>query len=164
MSKGLVVALCVGAALLALPLLSRLAQKPETLPAAPAPTAPVQSSAPAMETPPSSPPGTPAIVSLDPPNGATNVSPGKREIRATFNMPMGAGFSWTGGGPTFPGAPNQKPYWTPDRKTCVLPIALQPNSSYRLGLNSPSFKNFRSESGVPLTPVVYKFSTGPAGS
>jgi len=41
----------------------------------------------------------------------------------------------------------------------VLPVELKPNSQYRLGLNSQSFKNFQSADGVPLAPVVYTFKT-----
>jgi hypothetical protein len=81
-------------------------------------------------------------------------------LRVTFNVPMGGGCSWTGGGPEFPTIPEGKePFWTEDHKTCVLPVALKPNSQYRLGLNSPSFKNFQSAGGVPLEPVVYTFKT-----
>ena len=102
----------------------------------------------------------PKIVSLNPANGAKDVSPELKELRVTFNMPMGPGFSWTGGGPQFPTIPEgQKPGWTEDGKTCVLPVALKPNTQYRLGLNSPSFKNFRSAKGVPLVPVAYTFKT-----
>jgi len=102
----------------------------------------------------------PRIVSIKPPIGAQDVSPGLTELRVTFNVPMQAGFSWTGGGPQFPTIPDgKKPFWMEDRKTCVLPVALNPNTSYRLGLNSPSFKNFRSAQGVPLAPVVYTFKT-----
>lgn len=102
----------------------------------------------------------PKIVSLTPANGAKDVSPDLKELRVTFNVRMGAGCSWTGGGPQFPTIPEgQKPSWTEDGKTCVLPVALKPNTQYRLGLNSPSFKNFRSAKGVPLAPVVYTFKT-----
>ena len=102
----------------------------------------------------------PEIVSVKPPIGAQDVSPSLKELRVTFNMPMGEGFSWTGGGPQFPTLPEgKKPFWTEDRKTCVLPVELKPNTQYRLGLNSPSFKNFKSAEGVPLAPVVYTFKT-----
>jgi hypothetical protein len=51
--------------------------------------------------------------------------------------------------PMYPSSPEGKrPYWTEDHKTCVLPVQLNPGSEYRLGLNSPSFRNFRSASGV----------------
>ena len=44
----------------------------------------------------------PRVVSLNPPNGARDVDPAIAELRVTFDMPMGGGFSWTGGGPEFP--------------------------------------------------------------
>jgi len=102
----------------------------------------------------------PMIVALTPKNGAQDVDPKITELRVTFNVPMGGGFSWTGSGPMYPSSPEGKrPYWTEDHKTCVLPVQLNPGSEYRLGLNSPSFRNFRSASGVPLEPVVYGFKT-----
>jgi hypothetical protein len=42
----------------------------------------------------------------------------------------------------------------------VLPVELKPRWTYQLGLNSPSFKGFQSNDGVPLVPVSYSFSTG----
>jgi len=103
----------------------------------------------------------PKIVSAKPTIGSQDVSPDLKEVRITFNVPMAAGFSWTGGGPEFPTGPEgKKPFWTEDHKTCVLPVELKPNSQYRLGLNSPSHKNFKSADGVPLAPVVYTFKTG----
>lgn len=102
----------------------------------------------------------PQVVSMEPPNGAENVDPSLKAIRITFDVAMGGGFSWTGGGKQFPTV-SKKPHWTADKKTCVLPVELKPNWSYRLGLNSPSHKNFSSAGGVALEPVSYSFSTGP---
>jgi len=102
----------------------------------------------------------PRIVSLSPKNGAQDVDPALTELRVSFSVPMGPGFSWTGGGPEFPKIPTgQKPRWIADGKTCVLPVTLQPGHRYRLGLNSPSHNNFQSAGGVPLDPVVYSFRT-----
>ena len=102
----------------------------------------------------------PRIVAINPRNNAQDVDPGLTEIRVTFNVPMGGGFSWTGGGPDFPKIPEgRKPYWSEDRKTCALPVQLEPGHTYRLGLNSPSHKNFQSAGGVPLDPVSYSFTT-----
>ena len=102
----------------------------------------------------------PKIVDLKPANGASDVDPSITELRVTFDMPMGKGMSWTGGGPSFPESPpDSRAEWTADGKTCVLPVSLRPGRSYRLGLNSLSFNNFQSESGVPLDPVVYRFKT-----
>jgi hypothetical protein len=92
--------------------------------------------------------------------GAQDVSPDLKELRVTFNVPMAGGFSWTGGGPEYPSVPEgKKPFWTEDHKTCVLPVELKPNSQYRLGLNSPSYKGFKSAGGVPLPPTPYTFKT-----
>ncbi len=102
----------------------------------------------------------PKIVELKPANGASNVDPSITELRVTFDVPMGKGMSWTGGGPSFPESPtDSRAEWAADGKTCVLPVSLRPGRSYRLGLNSLSFNNFQSESGVPLAPVVYQFKT-----
>ncbi len=102
----------------------------------------------------------PRIVALTPPNGAKDVSPTLQEIRVTFDMPMGKGCSWTGGGDDFPQLPEgQTFHWTEDRKTCVLPVELKPGVEYHLGINSPSFNNFQSEFGVPLDFVTYTFTT-----
>ena len=101
----------------------------------------------------------PRIVKLEPPNGAPDVDPNLTELRVTFNVPMQSGFSWTGSGPQFPGREDKRPYWTEDRKTCMLPVQLQANWQYRVGLNSSSHNNFKSEAGVPLEPVSYTFKT-----
>jgi RNA polymerase sigma-70 factor (ECF subfamily) len=106
-------------------------------------------------------PKVPKVVSATPAMGAQDVSPDLKELRVTFNVPMGRGFSWTGGGPEYPTTPEgKKPFWTEDHKTCVLPVELKPDSQYRLGLNSPSYRGFQSAEGVPLAPVGYTFKTG----
>jgi hypothetical protein len=43
--------------------------------------------------------------------------------------------------------------------TCVLPVELEAGKVYRLGVNSPSHKNFQSTGGVPLDPVTITFKT-----
>jgi beta-lactamase regulating signal transducer with metallopeptidase domain len=102
----------------------------------------------------------PQIVSLNPKNGTMDVDPKLAEIRVTFNVAMGDGFSWTGGGSDFPKAPEgKKAFWTDDHMTCVMPVELEPGKVYRLGLNSPSHKNFQSAGGVPLDPVTITFKT-----
>jgi hypothetical protein len=91
------------------------------------------------------------------------VSPDLKVIRVEFDMPMNTGgFSFTGGGPTFPTIPEgQRPRWSRDGKTCTLPVELKPDTQYELGLNSISHKNFASRWGVPLEPVAYRFHTSP---
>ncbi len=102
----------------------------------------------------------PRVIKLDPPDNAKDVNPDKNEISVTFNIPMGKGMSWTGSGPNFPTLrKGQKAQWTKDGKTCVLPVKLEPNWYYILGINSRSHINFQSESGVPSDPVTYSFKT-----
>jgi beta-lactamase regulating signal transducer with metallopeptidase domain len=104
----------------------------------------------------------PVIVKIVPENGAQDVDPTLTKIEVTFDRPMAASFSWTGSGEHFPSIPEgKKPRWSADKKTCILPVALKPSWPYRLGLNSPSHKNFASAGGVPLEPVVYEFRTSP---
>jgi beta-lactamase regulating signal transducer with metallopeptidase domain len=102
----------------------------------------------------------PEIVSLSPANGARDVSPSVTELRVAFNVPMSLGMSWCGNGADFPTSPEgTQAYWSKDLKTCVLPVQLKPDWEYHLGINSLSFKNFKSAEGVPLKPVGYTFKT-----
>ena len=105
----------------------------------------------------------PVVVKMEPANGATNVdAPAVKELRVTFDTDMDTnGHSWCGGGEMFPKIPaNSTPKWI-DKRTCTLPVELENGKDYLLGINAPSFKNFRSAAGVPVTPLPYKFSTKP---
>jgi hypothetical protein len=103
----------------------------------------------------------PRIVSLKPENGAQDVDPETSVLRVTFDMPMGEGMSWTGGGPSFPNSSpdGKKGTWSTDGKTCLLPVLLESGHDYEIGLNSLHHINFQSKWGVPLEPVVYRFRT-----
>ena len=103
----------------------------------------------------------PEIVEIAPAHDEVDVPTSTTEVRVTFNMPMGDGMSWTGGGEAFPSLPDSKiPKWSKDGRTCSLPVVLKPNHEYKLGFNSLSHNNFQSKWGVPLKPVVYTFKTG----
>jgi beta-lactamase regulating signal transducer with metallopeptidase domain len=102
----------------------------------------------------------PAIVKLEPENGTGDVDPVTSALRVTFDMPMGEGMSWTGGGDKFPRIPEgKKAEWSNDGRTCTLPVSLAPEHDYELGINSLSHINFQNKWGVPVEPVVYKFHT-----
>lgn len=100
----------------------------------------------------------PEVVSFAPRLGLTTVSPSTTKISVTFNQPMGGGMSWTGGGETFPETTGQAE-WSQDQRTCTMPVKLQPDHEYRLGINSPSHKNFMNTLGIPAEPVIYTFKT-----
>jgi hypothetical protein len=101
----------------------------------------------------------PKIVSTTPAIGATDVDPGLKEITVTFDQDMGRGMSWTGGGPEFPDSPSgARAHWV-DKRTCALPVTLRSGHQYRVGINSPSFLNFKSAAGVAAAPAAITFST-----
>ena len=108
MSRTGIVILGIAAALLAFPFAARYIRSANSVSPPGQNTAaaavPVAVPAPSPVPLSSAPSGTPAIVTTDPPIGAMNVPSGLKEIRVTFDTPMAAGFSWTGGGPSFPGA------------------------------------------------------------
>jgi hypothetical protein len=101
----------------------------------------------------------PKIVSTQPANGAKDVDPTLSEITVTFDQDMDEGFSWTGGGPEYPSSPQgAKAQWR-DKRTCVLPVALHSGHHYRVGINSPSHRNFRSTAGQSVAPSSISFTT-----
>ncbi|MHC5023778.1 MAG: S41 family peptidase [Planctomycetota bacterium] len=102
----------------------------------------------------------PTVVSITPEHGAANVDPALAELRVEFDQDMAGGFSWTGGGPTFPEVIGRPRWVTP--RSCVLSVRLQSNHEYRIGLNSPSHHNFRSQAGEALAPYPLWFRTAAA--
>lgn len=107
--------------------------------------------------------GQPMIIATSPRAGATDVNPAIRKITVTFNRDMDKGFSWTGGGPDFPPSPaGQRPYWI-NKRTCVLPVKLQAAHYYRVGINSKSYRSFRSAAGVAAMPTAIYFTTRGTG-
>ncbi len=103
--------------------------------------------------------GPPRIVSTSPEVGATDVDPSVSEITVTFDRDMQEGCSWTGGGPEFPpGQPGKKPVWK-DKRTCSLPVKLDKAKFYRVGINSTSYRNFKSAEGVSVQPSAIYFTT-----
>jgi beta-lactamase regulating signal transducer with metallopeptidase domain len=102
----------------------------------------------------------PTIVKTNPKIGATGVDPGLEEISVTFDRDMDTGgYSWTGGGEHFPQSPEGAGAVWVDKRTCVLPVRLERGKFYRVGINSTSFQNFRSELGVPTPTAAIFFTT-----
>lgn len=100
----------------------------------------------------------PAIVALEPADGALNVDPALAKLRVTFDRPMAPGFSWVGGGASYPEVTGVA-HWSDDRKSCILPVKLKPGRDYELSLNSDYFENFRDPRGTPIEPTPWKFRT-----
>jgi hypothetical protein len=104
----------------------------------------------------------PKVAKAVPDNGAVNVDPNLKEIRITFDQPMGKGMSVVGGGDEFPQVQGQ-PTWLNNR-TIVVRVKLQPNHDYWLSINNERFKNFTNRSGESAVPYPIKFRTATADS
>jgi hypothetical protein len=103
--------------------------------------------------------GRPVVVKTSPQAFRNDIEPSLSEITVTFNQPMtDESWSWTGGSETYPKTTG-KPSYDPNRTTCVLPVKLEPGKVYWVGINSPSFQNFKSERGSPAKRYVIVFAT-----
>jgi uncharacterized iron-regulated membrane protein len=100
----------------------------------------------------------PKLISSKPADGATDVDPGLTEITVTFDQEMGEDFSWTGGADSPRSPAGESAQWR-GKRTCVLPVKLEPGHHYRVGINSPSHRNFRSAAGDPVEPTSISFTT-----
>jgi len=93
-----------------------------------------------------------------PKDGDQSVSSALSEISVTFDQDMNqGGFSFTGGGDTFPKVTGQ-PRWKSPRE-CLLPVQMLPAHDYIVGLNSATHTNFKNAQGEPLAPVRIRFRT-----
>jgi hypothetical protein len=104
------------------------------------------------------------VISTAPELGAVDVDPGLEEIVITFSQPIMKGrYSFVihpdlGKNPKVTGDPS-----FPDLQTCILPVKLEPGTTYAIGINGPDHKNFVSLADETLSaePYVLVFSTAP---
>jgi len=103
----------------------------------------------------------PWIDEMTPNNGAVDVAPGSQEIVIRFDRPMGPGMSvmLSGAQDKFPPLGPKKVRWDPDRRTLRIDVLLEAGRDYEFGLNTGAKRNFVSEDGVPLEPIVVRFRT-----
>ena len=102
----------------------------------------------------------PVVVKTTPEAGTEVDAATTKEIRVVFSKPMMAGsWSWVQmPNASFPKMTG-KPYFLPDQRTCVLSVALQPNTAYALWLNSTAAKNFKDPKGQSAVPYLLVFRT-----
>ncbi|TAL05092.1 MAG: serine/threonine protein kinase [Verrucomicrobia bacterium] len=102
----------------------------------------------------------PVVIETVPESGATEVDPMLTELRVTFSKPMRDGnWSWVklddASYPQMTGTPR----YEGDRRTCVLPVKLQPGKSYATWINVDNFQDFQDENGHPAVPYLLIFQT-----
>jgi hypothetical protein len=101
----------------------------------------------------------PVVIRTQPATLTDNVDPALDKITVTFDRKMmDESWSWTGGGETFPKIAGKISY-DPTFTTCTLPVTLEPGHVYRIGINSPSHRNFRSAEGQPAPWSQIVFAT-----
>lgn len=102
----------------------------------------------------------PVVVKTSPEAGADGVEPNRTEIRVTFSKNMQDGsWSWCPlGRETYPGT-GGTPKYLEDKRTCTLPVKLQPGKTYAVWINSEKFYDFKDERGQPAVPYLLVFKT-----
>lgn len=109
----------------------------------------------------------PSVVRTVPQAGDTEVDPTLNEIQVTFSKDMMTEemWSWCYHSPeTFPEIDKDGIHYLEDGRTCVLPVELEPDTTYAIWINSQqhqSFKDLQQQSAIPYLLV---FSTGEAPS
>ena len=102
----------------------------------------------------------PVVVKTVPEAGAADVDAKLTEIKVTFSKDMQDG-GWsraTLSKVIFP-KPGGKPKFLPDKRTCVLPVQLEPGKTYALWVNSETFGNFKDTDGHSAVPYLLVFRT-----
>lgn len=108
----------------------------------------------------------PVVIKTVPEAGATDVDPNLKEIRVTFSKDMING-NWsvckTTPEENFPENPDDgsKMHYLPDKRTCVMPVKLQPGRTYVLWFNRGQYMAFRDTSGKSSWPYELVFETKP---
>lgn len=102
----------------------------------------------------------PVVVKTIPEAGADKVDPKLTEIKVTFSKDMQDGsWSWAyQSKETFPAMDGKSKYLA-DRRTCVLPVKLEPGKTYVIWVNSEKFRNFKDSDGRPAVPYPLVFKT-----
>jgi hypothetical protein len=103
----------------------------------------------------------PKIVSLVPADGARDVDPNDSAIVITFDRAM-KDKAWgvmrrNGNMPEITG----DVFYDASRRVFTIPVKLEPNTDYTVGLNSENALAFQDEKGNPLVPTTFRFTTGP---
>lgn len=102
----------------------------------------------------------PVVVKTIPEAGADGIDPSTTEIRVTFSKNMRDGsWSWcTLSTETYPGT-GGAPKYLEDKRTCTLPVKLQPGKTYAVWINSEKFYDFKDAKGQPAVPYLLVFKT-----
>lgn len=100
----------------------------------------------------------PVVIKAVPEPGSIDVDPGLKEIKVTFSKEMTDGnWSWTNPSQKFP--KSGKPSYDEKKRTCSLPITLEPGKEYVIGVNGGRYMNFKDANNRPALPYLIVFRT-----
>jgi Bacterial Ig-like domain len=102
----------------------------------------------------------PVVIKSSPEAGAEGVDPGLSQISVTFSKQMQGGtWSWCVlSKESYPGT-SEAPKYLEDKRTCVLPVKLQPGKTYAVWINSENFYQFKDTKAQPAVPYLLVFRT-----
>jgi len=103
----------------------------------------------------------PVVVRTSPTAGDQGVDPSVREIRVTFSKEMMTHEMWSfvyARPAAFPEVAGQVHYLD-DKRTCVLPVSLEPGQTYGIWINSQEHTSFRDTYQNPAIPYLLTFRT-----
>ena len=103
----------------------------------------------------------PVVVRTSPAAGDQGVDPSIREIRVTFSKEMMTHEMWSfvyARPAAFPEVAGQIHYLE-DKRTCVLPVLLEPGKTYGMWINSQEHTSFRDTYQNPAVPYLLIFKT-----
>ena len=102
----------------------------------------------------------PVVVKTVPEAGADGVDPKLDEIKVTFSKEMQDGsWSWsTLSKESFPPTTGG-PKYLADKRTCVLPVKLEPGKTYAIWVNSEKSDKFKDTGGRSAVPYLLVFKT-----
>jgi hypothetical protein len=104
----------------------------------------------------------PTVASTVPACGDQNVDPGLKELSVTFNMEMLEN-CWApchSSKEIYPGTKPEICRFLDDKRTFMMSIALKPNTTYAIWINTEEYNGFRDVDGYPAKPFHLIFKTG----
>ena len=103
----------------------------------------------------------PVVVETFPTSGELNVDPSTNEVRVTFSKEMLTEEMWSfvyALPAEFPKVVGEVRY-LPDKRTCVLPVSLEPGKTYGIWINSQEHNAFRDTDQNAAVPYLLVFET-----
>jgi len=106
----------------------------------------------------------PSVIKTVPQAGDTEVDPSLKKITVTFSKDMLTDRMWAVcqiSNETFPKT-GKNIHYLKDKRTCVVPVELEPETTYVLWFNRGRFNLFRDTKNNPAVPYLLVFRTGKA--